>query len=84
MPQILEFSFSFITLKFSNHNVFETRMLLKIFDIQLPYKRSYFKPFSLPAKMWSETMIRPIKKIDRFLNKSNILETGHNIFVLEC
>ena len=84
MPQILEFSFSFITLKFSNHNIFETRMLLKIFDIQLPYKRSYFEPLSLPARMWSETMIRPIKKIGRFLNKNKIFETGLNIFVLEC
>ena len=73
MPQILEFSFSFITLKLSNHNVFETRMLLKIFDTELPYKRSYFEPFCLPAKMWSETVIRPIKKIGRFLNKSNIV-----------
>ena len=84
MPQILEFSSSLITLKFSKHNVFETRMLFKIFDIEFPYKRSYFEPFCLPAKSASETVIRPIKKMGRFLNKSNVLETGHNKLFSEC
>ena len=49
-------------IKFSIHNVFDTRVLLKIFDIEFPYKCvcSYFEQFCLPAKMASETVIRPI------------------------
>ena len=50
MLQISAFSFSPVTLKFSIHNLFETRVLLKILDIEFPYKRSYFEPFCLPAK----------------------------------
>ena len=38
MSQILAFSFSLVTLKFSIRNVFKTRVLLKIFDAEFPYK----------------------------------------------
>ena len=38
MPQILAFSFSLGTLKFLIHNFFKTRVLLKIFDAEFPYK----------------------------------------------
>ena len=48
MPQTLAFSSSLITLKFSVHNIFETRVLLKIFDAKFPYKLSYFEPICLP------------------------------------
>ena len=51
MPQILASSFSIVTLKFSIHNFFETRVLLKIFDIEFPYKCSYFEQLCLPTKM---------------------------------
>ena len=47
-----------VTLKFSVHNFLETRVL-KIFVIELPNKCSHFQPFCLPAKMVSETVIRP-------------------------
>ena len=61
MPQILEFSFSLVTLKFSIHNVSKARMLLEIFEAEFPYKRSdYFEPLCLPAKMAAETVIRSI------------------------
>ena len=42
MPKILAFSSSLVTLKFSIHNIFETRVLLKIFDAEFPYKLSFF------------------------------------------
>ena len=72
--RLLELSFSLIPIKFSNHNVFETRMLFKIFDIEFLYKRSYVEPFCLPTKMASEAVIRPIKKMALFSkNKSNLL-----------
>ena len=41
MPQILAFNFSLVTLKFSIHSFFLKLVLLKIFDIEFPYKRSY-------------------------------------------
>ena len=62
MPHILAFSSSLATLKFSIHNVFQTRMLLTIFDAECPYKLSYFEPLCLPAKMAAETAIRSIGK----------------------
>ena len=58
MPKTLAFSSSLVTLKFSIHNIFETRALLKIFDAEFPYKLSYFEPLCLPAKMAAETVIR--------------------------
>ena len=58
MPQILAFSSSLVTLKFSVHNFFETRVLLKIFDAEFPYKLSYFEPLCLLAKMAVKTVIR--------------------------
>ena len=60
MPQILSFSSSVVTLKFSIHNLFKTAVLLKIFDAEFPYKCSYFEPLCLPAKMAAETVIRSI------------------------
>ena len=60
MPHIFAFSFSLVTLKFSIHNVFKTRVLLKISDIEFPNKCSYLEPFYLPAKMAAETMIMSI------------------------
>ena len=43
--QIVAFSSSLMaTLKFSVHNFFKTRVLLKIFDAEFPYKLSYFEP----------------------------------------
>ena len=58
MPKILAFSCSLVTLKFSAHNIFETRVLLKIFDAEFRYKLSYFEPLCLPAKMAADTVIR--------------------------
>ena len=61
LPQILLFSFSRVTLKFSFRNTFfKTRLLLKIFDAEFPYKRSYFEPLCRPAKMAAETVSRSI------------------------
>ena len=60
MPQTLAISSSLKTLRFSVHSTFETRLLLKIFDAEFPYKLSYFEPLCLPAKMAAETMIRSI------------------------
>ena len=60
MSKIFAFSSSIVTLKFSVHDVFETRVLLKIFDAEFPYKLSYFEPLCLPAKMAAETVIRSI------------------------
>ena len=60
MPQILAFSSSFLTSKFSIHNVFKTRVLLKIFDAEFPYKRSCFEPLCPPAKMAAEIVKGPI------------------------
>ena len=62
MPKILAFSSSLATLKFSVHNFFETRVLLKIFETEFSYKLSYFEPLCLPAKMAAETVKRPIVK----------------------
>ena len=59
MPQIFAFSSSLLTLKFSIHNA-KTKVLLKVFDAELPYKRSCFEPLCLPAKMAAETVKRPI------------------------
>ena len=60
MSQTLAFSSSLETLKFSAHNTFETRLLLKIFDAEFPYKLSYFEPLCLPAKMAAETVVRSV------------------------
>ena len=60
MPNILALSSSFVTLKFSVHNFFETRVLLKIFDTEFPCKLSYFDPLCLPAKMAAKTVTRSI------------------------
>ena len=60
MPQILAFSSSLVTLKFSVHNFFKTRVLSKIFEAEFPYKRSYLGPLCLLAKMAAKTVIRPI------------------------
>ena len=60
MPQIWVFSFPLVTLEFSIHNFFETRMLLDIFDAKLPYKLSYFVPLCLLNKMAAKTMKRSI------------------------
>ena len=56
MPQTLAISSSLETLRFSVHSTFETRLLLKIFDAEFPYKLSYFEPLCLPAKMAAETI----------------------------
>ena len=47
MSKIFAFSSSIVTLKFSVHDVFETRV-------------NYFEPLCLPAKMAAETVIRSI------------------------
>ena len=60
MSKILAFSSSLVTLKLSVHKIFETRVLLKIFDVEFPYKLPYFEPLCLPAKMAAETVIRSI------------------------
>ena len=63
MPQIWAFGFSLGALKFSIHNILETRvLLLNIFDIEFLYKSSHFEPFCLTTKMASETMVRPVVK----------------------
>ena len=48
MPKILVFSSSFITLKFSIHNDFKTRVLLKIFHAKFPYKLLFWA--TLPTR----------------------------------
>ena len=61
MPQILAFSSSFVTLKFSVSNPFKTRVLLKIFDAEFPFKYSNilgYLALCLPAKMAAEIVIR--------------------------
>ena len=52
IPQILVFSFFLITLEFSIHNFFKTKMLLdlEIFDAEFPYKLSYFESLCLLNK----------------------------------
>ena len=47
-------------IKFSIHNFFNTRVRLKIFDAEFPYKLSYFEPLYLLAKMAAKTVKRPI------------------------
>ena len=54
--KILAFSSSLVTLKFSFHNSFKTRVLLKIFDTKFSYKLSYLKHLCLLAKMTTETV----------------------------
>ena len=49
MPPILAFGSSLETLKFSVHNTFETRLVLKIFDAEFPYKLSLFRA-TLPTR----------------------------------
>ena len=52
-----------ITLKFSIHYFFKTRLLLKMFDPEFPYKHPYLEPFCLPAKMVAETVTRSLQEI---------------------
>ena len=61
MPQILVFSFPLVTLEFSIHNIFKTRILLEIFDADFPYKLSYFEPLCLLNKMAAKTVKRSIR-----------------------
>ena len=65
MPQILAFSSSLPTLKFSIYNFFKTKVLLKIYDAELPYKLSYFEPLCLLAKMAAKTVTRSMVVKDR-------------------
>ena len=58
--QILAFSFSLVTLKFSVHNFF-----VRIFDAEFPYRRSYLEPLCLPAKMAAETVTRSISSLTK-------------------
>ena len=80
MPNILAVSSSLVTLRSSVHNIFETRVLLKIFDAEFPYKSpiSYFEPLCLPAKMAAETVIRSIQH-DIGAGKEIILDNFINI-----
>ena len=43
-------------IQFSIHNLFKIRMLLEIFDAELPYKLSYFEPLCLLNKMAAKTV----------------------------
>ena len=61
MPQILVFGFSLVTLEFSIHNFFKTRMLLEIFDAEFPYKLSYFEPLCQLNKKAAKTVKRLIE-----------------------
>ena len=72
MPQTLAFSSFLETLKFSAHNTFETRLLLKIFDAEFPYKLSYFEPLCQPAKTAAETVIRSIELSRNLADKKEI------------
>ena len=48
MPEILTFSSTLVTLKFSIHITFlKTGVLIKIFEAKFPYKLSYFEPLCL-------------------------------------
>ena len=49
MPEILAFSFSLVTLKFSIQNFLKTKVLLKTFDTEFANKRSliYSQPFCM-------------------------------------
>ena len=66
MPKILAFSSSLVTLSFSVQNFFYTRVLLKIFDTEFPYKLSYFEPLCLLAKMAAKTMKSPIEHVSKY------------------
>ena len=78
MPKILAFSSSLVTLKFSVHNIFETRVLLKIFDAEFPHKLSHFEPLCLPAKMAAETVIWSIK-----LKNQNLVSLNKELLLKE-
>ena len=65
MPKIRAFSSSLVTLTFSVHNFFETRVLLKMFDAEFPYKLSYFELLCLSAKMVAETVTRSMMHVNR-------------------
>ena len=58
MPKIFAFISSLVTLKFSVHNFFETRVLLKILDAEFPNKLSSFEPLCLLAKLVAKTVKR--------------------------
>ena len=59
----LALSSSLVLLKFSVHNFFETKVLLKIFEAEFPYKLSYFVPFCQLTKMAAKTVKWPIQKL---------------------
>ena len=42
------------------HNIYNIRVLLKIFDAEFPYKLFYFEPLCLLNKMAAKTVKRPI------------------------
>ena len=75
MPQTLAFNSSLETFKFSVHNTFETRLLLKIFDAEFPNKLSYFEPLCLPAKMAAETVIRSIPSTFLFEYENSLIRS---------
>ena len=77
MPQIWVFSFSFVTLEFSIHNFFKTRMLLEIFGAEFPYKLSYFEPLCLLNKMVAKTVKKSIAKLFS-------LSAGRNVLMQVC
>ena len=58
MPKILAVSSSLVSFHFITFS--KTRVLLKIFDTEFPYKLSYFEPLCLPVKMAAKTGKRPI------------------------
>ena len=59
--------------------VFKTRVLLKIFDAEFPYKLSYFEPLCLLAKMAAKTVKRRIALKLRYQT-----HPGHVPYTLRC
>ena len=80
MPQILVFSFPLVTLEFSIHNLFKTRMLLEIFDAEFPYKLFYFEPLCLLNKTAVKTVKRSIVTKTNYINKNINLPLSSSIF----
>ena len=61
VSKIWAFSSSLVILRFSAHNFFEARVLLKIFDAEFPYKLSY--SLCLLAKAAAKTREKAYFKI---------------------
>ena len=60
-------------LKFSIYNIFKTRVLIKMFHAEFPYKLSYFEPLCLLANMAAKTVKSSIAGHENQITPENIL-----------